>query len=494
MLSYLKQRAMILQCRVSIIDVFKHFGINLQSAGNGKYRCKATWRGGKNPLSVAVSLENNCFVDFGDSDSSGGVVKLYTLLSDYKLAEINEDLLKEICSIFAYEDILNMSLEDLNKELSSSVEGFKQRKVDLEVLKNKTKTQQIKLINSRYEKAKPLTNFEYFDKKSLPHNNLSGQLKQLTLSKSVEDDGLNGRFTDSQVFDFKIHKAIIVPMFDLKTQQLKTLSYFHDELIQKVILEKYLLNIPSKSIHYGIPIEGCGFIINKDNDVFNQNIKKNKEIFVAEGLATGLSIFNCFNGEHSVVITFGSSNVKDVCKTLTELYPESFIIFCADKDKPQINKEGHLISPVGVSILSGIDAMLISNKIAVIAPFINENEDNSVIIKHNNGSFSLKNNSNITDFNDIAAETCRENIELSLTCFIQRHKYFRDIYLNVSKNKVVTDIKKQINPCYYFLSFTLITEFNNQQFTKNLHIFNIFDKIKDIISNQVLETIFLGNN
>lgn len=63
-------------------------------------------------------------------------------------------------------------------------------------------------------------------------------------------------------------------------------------------------------------------------------------IFIAEGYATGASIYESVGGHHATIITFNADNMVKCSSIIRTLYPQHRLIFCADDDKATEQKTG----------------------------------------------------------------------------------------------------------------------------------------------------------
>ncbi|UYZ80111.1 DUF5906 domain-containing protein [Moraxella bovis] len=63
-------------------------------------------------------------------------------------------------------------------------------------------------------------------------------------------------------------------------------------------------------------------------------------IFIAEGYATGASIYESVGGQYAIIITFDAGNMLKCASIIRTLYPQHRLIFCADDDKATEQKTG----------------------------------------------------------------------------------------------------------------------------------------------------------
>ena len=61
-------------------------------------------------------------------------------------------------------------------------------------------------------------------------------------------------------------------------------------------------------------------------------IGQGEPIYIAEGYATGVSIYEAIEGQGTVVVAFFAGNIKPVAKVIREANPSAKIIICADND------------------------------------------------------------------------------------------------------------------------------------------------------------------
>lgn len=73
-------------------------------------------------------------------------------------------------------------------------------------------------------------------------------------------------------------------------------------------------------------------------------IREQSTVYLAEGFATGASIFEALSNQ-PVVVCFDAGNLKPVALALRESYPDAKFIFCADDDRHTKRSNGQLWNP-----------------------------------------------------------------------------------------------------------------------------------------------------
>ncbi len=85
---------------------------------------------------------------------------------------------------------------------------------------------------------------------------------------------------------------------------------------------------------------------------------RDNTILIAEGLATGLSLWQC--SAHAVVVAFDVGNLIHVAKEMRRVFPEHIILLCADNDAwthgPKINNPGIHFARAAASAVDGLVA------------------------------------------------------------------------------------------------------------------------------------------
>lgn len=116
------------------------------------------------------------------------------------------------------------------------------------------------------------------------------------------------------------HQGLVVPGVDFEGK-IWTLQSIDDE--------------GNKLFHYGARKKGTFFPIN-----LKRTMKPDK-IFIVEGVATGLSVYEATGG--SVVVSWDAGNLHAVGLEVRKYYPDSAIVFCADNDDKGDGKQntGH---------------------------------------------------------------------------------------------------------------------------------------------------------
>lgn len=483
----------IIENSVSLIEILKFFKIKFQMYFDTA-RFKAVWRNNKKN-SVAINLHKNTFIDYGDGNNTGGVIKLYYLLKKYD--EEFEDIFIEIINdivydlnlkkILALDSITNIDnyIYDLKKKHQEKILIFDQEKQKNVVI-------QTQEINKKYfDIAKPasLHNLTYFKAKKLPLSNLDGQIKEIVFNDSIVEKYVKKELNSQQNYDFKFHNCLIMPIFDIQTKKLISLQYFFNPETLKLSFDIFNKNYSTKEFHFQTQTSRGCFILNKFNKKYNQEINYNKIIFIAEGLATGLSVFYSLMEKYTVIVALNSGNLKHIVEFLKTQTSQNIIII-SDKDKTRITKNA---IKIGVGQEAALKLSENYSNVYVFLPITHFENDNTLLIKkdvleNNNIDFWRKKRPYISDFCDIftnyGIKACRFNIFLNFYFLNKLNNLINcpEIYFSKNNNvdKLINKLEKQ-NP--YEI---IIYKYDNNIFNYE----NIFEKYKiDFFSDDKKELI-----
>ena len=188
------------------------------------------------------------------------------------------------------------SIKEGRKVVEVSKEDLERKQVDDKANREEKEKQRISEEKEVAEKAKKY--FEGFFKASPVNTSQNKYLQRKGISQKVID---GVRFTKND--------KLVVPVKDVKGE-IHSLQFIDDDG-KKIYLK-------------GGKKMGCFFIINADK------INSSKEIYLAEGFATGVSVHMATN--KPVAITFDAGNIEPVLKNLKEAHPNKEFTIAADND------------------------------------------------------------------------------------------------------------------------------------------------------------------
>ena len=492
--------------KIPILQVLNFFKIPFV-LGFGSARFKAVWRGNKKN-SVYVDLIRNTFCDFGDNKNNGDILKLYYYLKEYNddYYEIKNEVILEFIKDFKLKEILEMNDDDLNEFLKEL--NYKQKNYieEQDLIKNKKIKIQIFNITKKYnEIAVPAKEFYYFDKKNLPHNNLSGQLKNIFFKDDALEMLVKKQLNPQQIYDYKFNKALIMPIYNIDTKELISLQYFFDLNTLNLLKIYYDKEYYNKEFHYNTVTKlGC-FILNKNKllNEYNQNINMDNLVFICEGLATGLTVFNLLNENYSTIIALNSFGIKTIVEYLKLKNPDLKIIILADRDHPKMNSKSELVNGLGAGLYTSLKLFENYDNLIVFSPILHLRDDKSLIIYNKDKKEFVYNNENLwkiknkfsSDFNDLfinyGKKICLLNLALNLM-FNKQIFEINELNTYIAKiNKKYSLNRKHLFLHNHFSKKIMVSEdefiSNNHKFELIINDFFIEDKkeliLKTINSN-----------
>lgn len=92
---------------------------------------------------------------------------------------------------------------------------------------------------------------------------------------------------------------------------------------QTIFSEK--LDIGDKAFRKGARKEACCHVLG--------SLSPGEAIYLAEGIATAITVYEALGKIHPVVSVFDAGNLLPVARGIRSRYPENFIVFCADNDQ-----------------------------------------------------------------------------------------------------------------------------------------------------------------
>lgn len=118
-------------------------------------------------------------------------------------------------------------------------------------------------------------------------------------------------------------------------------------------------------------------------------------IFIAEGYATGASIFEALGSIYPVIITFNADNMVKCASIVRTLYPQHRLIFCADDDKATEIKTGK-----NTGLMAGNESATLTGS-EVISPDFGDDERTTT--------------GELTDYNDLHAHFGMDVVKAQIT-------------------------------------------------------------------------------
>lgn len=133
--------------------------------------------------------------------------------------------------------------------------------------------------------------------------------------------------------------ALIVPMRDVDGKLWN---------VQRILSEKILLDrtgeYADKFFTPGCRIDECFHLLlaesahPQEHSGLSPDLTKITSVYIAEGYATGASIYEALERSETVIVAFNSQNLPKVARALREKNPELKIIICADNDQWKADK------------------------------------------------------------------------------------------------------------------------------------------------------------
>lgn len=162
--------------------------------------------------------------------------------------------------------------------------------------------------------------------------------------------------------------------------------------------------------------------IDKTN-LLDSNNNSPKKVYVAEGLATSLSIQEILDNKSDVICAFNADNLVKVVKNLVDKFDGKVeIIVCMDRDKPKLQFDNlNSFYPNGLSlgkgtrILEDIISQVGENKVFFSTPVFENNIDNSTVDIYLDSNFkkgAYSKDRDRSDYNDKNLDVVKSKIIL----------------------------------------------------------------------------------
>ncbi len=196
--------------------------------------------------------------------------------------------------------ISNIKTEDHAKFKTISKEQFELKQQQAEERKQIADQQKLEANEATAKKAK-----QYFNSYSEANRINTGNHQYLTDKNIIAARNISG-------IKFTKDKRIVIPVTDI-ANKIHSLQYIDLE--------------GNKRFLPGGKKQGNFFLITQND---NKNLKQEKELYLAEGFATAVSIHQATN--KPVAVCFDAGNIEHVLKNLKSVHPDKQFIIAADND------------------------------------------------------------------------------------------------------------------------------------------------------------------
>ena len=364
----------------------------------------------KSNVSFIINNENK-FIDFGSNNDL------------FKIKSNNEENGKK-----AYKDVFDLLDFDIDENLNISTKKklltFNEKFDILKKIYNSKEYIEFSSNEKIQEKIKSITkskqnnqDIDFINKVVSSYK--TELLKNISLKEDREQNFKSSYFFRKNFKNYDYSKILSSAeiLFDKNYTifPMKKITYNGDGEIQGC---QKILNVKDNNldkIFYGSPLN-TGMIFNLEDDKLLNKIDKNKKnIYLAEGLATALSIFNLLDNKEQVISTFNSGNLKTVLENMLkdENYKNHNIVICIDIDSPLFSQSNSSLKlGAGWKMLYEVDEMLKNKEINKFNMQVNFSKPNFPNFQRNDAIIIDLNDDNIksgkvllnksySDFNDI---------------------------------------------------------------------------------------------